>query len=143
MDAQKNFAYSSVAAAPSPADTGTSLVVAAAEGVRFPAVPFDATVWPTGAQPLPTNAEMVRVTAIATDTLTIVRARQGSTARLIVVTDQIAATIHAKGLAEPYVRDAPGEDVYVPAGYSFLAGDELDCATSNIEIQIDGEVVFT
>lgn len=93
FDQHRNFAYSTVATAPSPADSGTSLVVAAGEGSRFPTPPFNATVWPASAQPLPGTAEIVRVTAIATDTLTIVRAQEGSTARSIVVGDQIAATI--------------------------------------------------
>ena len=96
MDAYKNFAYSLVATAPSPATTGTSLVVTAADGTKFPEVPFNATIWATGANPITTNAEIVRVTAIATDTLTIVRAQEGSSARTVVVGDQIAATITAK-----------------------------------------------
>jgi hypothetical protein len=66
--------------------------------VRFPAVPFNATVWPTGAAPTPANAEIVRVTARTTDTMTIVRAQEGSTARSIVIGDQIAATITKKTL---------------------------------------------
>jgi hypothetical protein len=93
MDAHKNFSYSLVATAPSPAASGTSLVVTGGDGAKFPAVPFNATIWITGAQPLTTNAEIVRVTAISTDTFTIVRAQEGSSARTIVVGDQIAATI--------------------------------------------------
>lgn len=92
-DQHTNFAYSTVATAPSPASSGTSLVVAAGQGALFPTVPFNGTVWPTGAQPLTTNAEIVRVTAISTDTLTIVRQAEGTAARSIVVGDQIAATI--------------------------------------------------
>lgn len=92
----KNFAFSTVATAPSPATTGTSLVVASGEGVLFPAVPFNATIWPTGTQPLSTNAEIVRVTNVSTDTLTIEREQEGTTARTVVVGDQIAASITAK-----------------------------------------------
>ena len=99
-DAHKNFAYSTVATAPSPASSGTSLVVAAGEGARFPAVPFNATVWATGALAIPTNAEIVRVTAISTDTFTIVRAQESTSARTVVVGDQIAATVTAKTLTD-------------------------------------------
>lgn len=95
-DQHKNFAYSTVATAPSPATSGTSLTVAAGHGARFPAVPFNATVWPAGAQPTVDNAEIIRVTAIATDTFTIVRAQEGTTARAVVVGDQVAATITKK-----------------------------------------------
>lgn len=93
--AAKNFAISSVATAPSPATSGTSLVVASGEGARFPGVPFKATIWPSSATTTPANAEVVTVTARATDTLTIVRAQESSTARTVVVGDQIAATLTA------------------------------------------------
>lgn len=100
FDVHQNFAYSTVASAPSPATSGTSLVVAAGEGAKFPAVPFNATIWPVSVQPLSTNAEIVRVTARSTDTLTIVRAQEGSSARTVVVGDQIAATITAKTVTD-------------------------------------------
>lgn len=99
-DTLKNFAYSTVATAPSPATSGTSLVVAAGQGALFPAVPFNATIWPSGSQPTSANAEIVRVTAISTDTLTITRAQEtgagGPSARTVIVGDQIAATVTAK-----------------------------------------------
>src|SRR2546428_3917500 len=90
-DAQNDFAYSTVATAPSPTTTGTSLVVQTGHGSRFPTPPFNAAVWPAGAQPDVRNAEIVRVTAISTDTLAITRAQEGSTARGIIAGDQIAA----------------------------------------------------
>ena len=96
MDAYKNFAVSIVATAPSPGLSGTTLTVTAGQGGRFPAPPFNATVWPSGVLPDPTNAEIVRVTAIATDTLTIVRAQEGTTARTIATGNLIAATITKK-----------------------------------------------
>jgi len=104
FDAHKNMAVSTVATAPSPATSGTSLVVAAGEGTRFPAVPFNATVWPAGSAPTPANSEIVRVTNRATDTFTITRAQEtgagGPAARTIIVGDQIAATITAKTLTD-------------------------------------------
>jgi hypothetical protein len=96
MDALKNLAYSTVAAAPAPASSGTSLDVTSGQGSRFPTPPFNATVWATGANPIPSNAEIVRVTAISTDTLTIVREQEGSSARSVIVGDQIAATLTKK-----------------------------------------------
>jgi len=95
MDALKNFAYSLVATAPSPATSGTSLVVTAGQGSYFPAIPFDATIWPAGVQPTNSNAEIVRVTAVATDTFTITRAQYGTTAQSIAVGYQIAQTVDA------------------------------------------------
>ena len=95
MDALKNFAYSLVATAPSPATSGTSLVVTAGQGAYFPATPFDATIWPSGVQPTNTNAEIVRVTNVSTDTFTITRAQYGTTAQSIAVGYQIAQTVDA------------------------------------------------
>lgn len=88
----KNFSYSLVATAPSPATSGTSLVVTGGDGTKFPAVPFPATIWPINARPTTANAEVVTVTAISTDTFTIVRAQENSTARTVIIGDQIAAT---------------------------------------------------
>lgn len=99
-DAHKNFAYSTVATAPSPASSGTSLVVESGDGVLFPAVPFNATIWPAGEQPLASNAEIVRVTGISNDTFTIDRTEEETSARTVVVGDQIAATITAKTLED-------------------------------------------
>ena len=91
----KNFAYTTVATAPSPATSGTSLVVAAGTGTKFPAVPFYATVWPIGQMPSTTNAEIVLVTQVSTDTFTITRMQEGTSARTIIIGDQISATITA------------------------------------------------
>lgn len=100
FDAHANFAVSAVATAPSPASTGTSLTVTAGDGAGFPTPPFNATVWPPGQIPSHTNAEIVRVTAIATDTLTFVRTQEGTSARLITVGDQIQAPITVKTLTD-------------------------------------------
>lgn len=99
-DAHKNFAFTYVVTPPSPADSGTSLTVTAGTGPLFPAVPFNATVWAAGDRPLTTNAEIVRVTEIVGDTLTITRQQEGSSARSILAGDQFAATITAKSLTD-------------------------------------------
>jgi len=100
VDAHANFAVSAVATAPSPASSGTSLVVTAGQGSRFPAVPFNAVVCPASTQPDPSNAEIVRVTNISTDTLTITRAQESSSARSITVGDQIFAAVTKKTLTD-------------------------------------------
>lgn len=100
FDDKKNFAYSVIATAPSPAASGTSLVVAASDGAKFPAVPFNAVVWPTGVQPTTANAEIVRVTNKSSDTFTITRQQESTSARTILVNDQIACNITAKTLTD-------------------------------------------
>lgn len=100
MDAFKNFAISEVATAPSPAVSGTSLTVKAGQGSRFPAVPFNVSIWPKNTLPDPVNAEIVRVTARATDVLTITRAQEGSAARTIIIGDLVAASITEKMITD-------------------------------------------
>jgi len=100
FDAHKNLAITTVLTAPTPATSGTTLTVAAGEGARFPAAPFNATVWPVNTIPTPVNAEVVRVTARTGDTLTITRAQEGTTARSIIAGDLIAETITAKVLTD-------------------------------------------
>jgi microcystin-dependent protein len=134
-DAHKNFAYSTVATAPSPATSGTSLVVQTGAGVNFPTAPFNATVWPTGAQPTTSNAEIVRVTAVSTDTVTIVRAQESSSARSIIVGDQFAAGITVKALTdiEPYINPTGTINAYAgrtaPANWLACDGSAVSRTT--------------
>lgn len=125
-DALKNFAYSTVATAPSPATTGTSLVVAAGDGAKFPPVPFNATIWPPGQAPTTANAEVVRVTAIATDTLTITRNVEGSSARSVLIADQICATISAAFLGLGLVNRKPSYDATIPDGHSVVVSGDYN-----------------
>jgi len=134
-DAHTNFAYSTVVAAPSPADTGTSLVVQTGDGAKFPTPPFNVTVWPVGDQPLTTNAEIVRVTAISVDTFTITRTQEGTTARAILVGDQIAATITAKTLTdiETAIRKAANLKV---------GTDNAAAPANQVRITVDEATIF-
>lgn len=125
-DGHKNFASSTVATAPSPATTGASLVVAAGEGARFPTPPFNATVWPAGASATAANAEIVRVTGISTDTLTIARAQEGTTARSITTGDQIAATITSKTITDAEMAFVDNiEEWSHSLGFAYVANMEM------------------
>ena len=100
FDDHKNFAVSTIQTAPSPATSGTSLVISTGDGTKFPTVPFNATVWPQNSNPTSSNAEIVRVTAIATDTFTIQRTQESTSARTIVAGDNLAATVTDKTLTD-------------------------------------------
>jgi hypothetical protein len=101
FDAHKNLAIGTVATPPAPPGIGLSLTVATGEGTRFPVPPFQATVWPSAAIPTPANAEIVRVTGVNGDVITLgARAQEGTVARAIAVGDLIAATITAKSLTD-------------------------------------------
>lgn len=96
FDAHGLLAYGIVATAPSPATSGTSLVLQSGEGAGFPTPPFNATLWPSGVAPIESNAEIVRVTNISTDTLTITRTQEGSVNQSVQVGWQIANTMTPK-----------------------------------------------
>ena len=77
MDSFNNFAATKIHVAPAPMAAGTTFSVE--DPSVFPAVPFSATVWPSG-DPAATvdNSETVRVTAVSGKNLTVVRAQEGS-----------------------------------------------------------------
>lgn len=83
MANKKDFATSTVLTAPSPADSGTSLVVASGHGARFPAAPFYIVAHPPSEMPTLDNAEKILVTAKSTDTFTLDRAEGDPTAKEI------------------------------------------------------------
>ncbi len=79
LDAAKNFAKATLSTGYDAA--ATTLVLAAGGGGRFPATPFNAVWWNATDFPDPSddpNVEVVRVTGIATDTLTVTRAQEGT-----------------------------------------------------------------
>jgi len=81
LDLAKNFAKATVSTGYTAG--ATSIVVTTGHGARLPAVPFNATWWNATDYPDPAddpNVEIVRVTARATDTLTITRAQESTTA---------------------------------------------------------------
>src|SRR5206468_8081 len=92
---------------------------------------FNATIWPVSTQPTTANAEIVRVTAISTDTFTITRAQEGTSARTVVVGDQIADTVTAKTLTDVelnvYVTD---QDKTIPATTEVIFDNYMEVAAS-------------
>lgn len=133
-DSHKNFAYSTVATPPSPAASGGSLIVATGDGAKFPTPPFNAVVWPANDQPSSTNAEIVRVTAgpPASDTFTITRAQEGSSARTIVAGDRIDAAVTVKTIT----------DVEAILGQAPPQITDPGTATTESDLVLPGDLVF-
>ncbi len=104
MDAKTNFAFGLVVVAPAPAISGTTLTMQAGRGALMPAVPFNATVAKVrtdGSAVLPTDFEIVRVTALAGDAVTaMTRSQEGTAAREIGVGDSFTATITVKAFTD-------------------------------------------
>ena len=124
-----NFSYSTVLTPPSPAASGLSLTVRSGDGSVFPLPPFNAIVCPVGQAALIGNAEIIRVTGAAGDTLTIVRTQEGSNARAIQAGDQIYAAITAKVLSDAEALTPIGSiQMYgggvAPANFLFCDGTQ-------------------
>jgi microcystin-dependent protein len=83
-----NFAVSTVAVAPSPASSGTSLTVATGNGSLFP-TNSNVVVSPAGVTPTSANSEICLVTNQSGDVLTLTRQQESTSARSIVVGDSI------------------------------------------------------
>lgn len=118
FDAHANFAYGTVLTAPSPPTSGTSLTLQSGQGALMPTPPFNATCWPAGAQPLSSNAEIVRVTAISTDTLTVEREQEGTTAQSIAAGFQFAAGITVKTITDVQSATIVPGDIIPSAAFS-------------------------
>lgn len=145
-DEHANLAYSTVRTAPSPAISGTTLVLASGQGTLFadPVVGYNCTIWPAGVNPTAANAEIIRVTALAGDTMTIERAQEGSTAQLITTGFQIANSITKKALTDIEARSL----TYVFNAHAYGAvGDNVTDDTAGVQAAIDaarsaGGIVF-
>jgi len=100
FDDHKNLAIGYVWAAPSPALSGTSITLSPGAVANFPTAPFNCTVYPSDQVPTVANAEIIRVTNIAGDVLTIVRAQEGTTAKAIRIGFAVANTVTVKDLTD-------------------------------------------
>lgn len=102
FDSVKNFVYSTVLTAPDPAQSGTTLSVQVADGANFPdpasVNDYNLVVFPAGTQPTVANAEIVRVTAKSSNELTITREQESTSARNILVGDQVILAPTAKSI---------------------------------------------
>lgn len=139
MANKKDFATSTVLTAPSPADTGTSLVVQAGHGARFPAAPFYVTAHPPSEFPTLDNAEKLLVTAKTTDTFTITRGEADTVPMLIEAGWRISNSIYLDDfpIVDSTTVEAAGAVMVADtstAGYGFVI-DEDNMAT-NTDLKI-------
>lgn len=81
FDTHSLLAYSTVQASSGVigSSTGTTIILAAGDGAKF-GINENITVWPSTNIPLLGISEIMRITAISTDTLTVTRAQEGTSA---------------------------------------------------------------
>jgi len=122
----KDYATSTVLTAPSPADSGTSLVVQSGHGARFPAAPFYVTAHPSTELPTLDNSEKLLVTAKSTDTLTITRAQGDTTAKTIEVGWRISNTLFLDDIPDTFddLTDGTTNKAYTNTEKTKLSGIE-------------------
>lgn len=109
----KDGATGTVLTAPSPATSGTSLVLNSGEGARFPAAPFYAIAHPNNTIPTVSTSEKVLVTAVSTDTFTITRAQGIYSAQSIAVGWRISNAIFQEDINNSSIiqNEVPGGTV--------------------------------
>lgn len=96
MANKKNLANAELNAGIS--NSATSFDVKAGQGARLPATPFFATITPLGVLSTPDNSEIVSVTGVSTDTLTVTRAQKGTTGLAFIAGSIISNGIYAEDL---------------------------------------------
>jgi len=142
MDARKNFSYGTVLTPPSPAASGTTLVLNSGHGARFPNPSTDGeyniVIKPFREIPVSSNAEICRVTARSTDTLTIAREQEGSSARTILAGDEVFLSITKKTL-DDIGMDSDANDVFLSPSKNLKIADDKDIKfASGAKIERDG-----
>jgi len=102
--------------------SATTLVLQTGYGAGMPATPFFLTLTPVGQLSTLGNSEIVSVTARSTDTLTIVRAQKGTTAKAFAVGDIVANGVYVDDILITSLANPYKFRVYRNAAYSAPAG---------------------
>lgn len=126
----KELATSTVAVAPSPATSGTSLVIDTGHGSRFPtspSLPFFLVAHPDNELPTEDNAEFLRVTAVSGDTVTIERAAMIGSVNPSAKSIATGWRVSLPVISSDFDRaNCTGFILYSP-GASFSLGDAIAC----------------
>jgi hypothetical protein len=123
FDSHANFVTTLVATPPSPAASGTSLVVTTGTGSNFPATPFNCIVYPANTYPNSLNTEIIRVITVTGDTLTITRIAENSNPRSIITGDVISLTLTSKSLTDiETVANSSANFLNVTSNAAYLTG---------------------
>ena len=142
----KDFATSTVLTPPSPATSGTSIVVQTGHGARFPAVPFFVVAHPPSEFPTLDNAEKLEVTAKTDDTFTVLRAQGSTTAKTIESGWRISNAVFLDNIPDTFddLADGTTNKAYTGTEKTKLAGVETGAeVTSTAKVDAAGATMNT
>ncbi len=107
--------------------SATSITLQSGYGAAMPAVPFKATLSPFGQLPSLGNSEIILVTAISGDTLTVTRAQNGTTAKAFANGDIIGNGIYTTDVP---IISGTGANVLKDDGtYGLVGSSNVDSET--------------
>jgi hypothetical protein len=139
LDNAKNFAKATVSTGYDA--SATSIVLTTGHGAKFPTVPFNVVWWNSTDYPDPAddpNVEIVRVTARSSDTLTVTRAQEStsaSTKNTAAKTYKMIAGLTAKAIntdITPAVTS--GFSAYMSSNASNVSGTTLAFNTEHFDV---------
>lgn len=101
FDSHANFASSNIIGwSGGSTTTATQIVITSGTQSQFPATPFNCAVYGVNQFPTVSNAEIVRVTGIISNTFTVIRQAEGSVARSLMAGDIMALVLTTKTMQD-------------------------------------------
>lgn len=131
--------YASAPLAASISAAATTVTVTTGQGALFPAIPAGSYVYATLTDSS-NNLEVVKVTARASDVLTVVRAQEGTTARAYAAADKIELRLTAAGLNNMVQLDGVQTISGVKTFTSGIVSDVVGNLTGNVLGNVTGNV---
>ena len=127
--------YASAPLAASISSSATTITVTSGQGALFPAVPAGSIFYATLTDSS-NNLEVVKVTARSTDSMTVVRAQEGTTARAYAAADKLELRVTAAGLTNMVQLDGDqtiaGVKTFSSAIVANLTGNVTGNLTGNV-----------
>lgn len=136
----KDGATGTVLTAPSPATSGTTIVLNSGEGARFPSVPFYVIAHQNSTIPTVSTSEKLLVTARSTDTLTVVRAQGIYSAQSIAVGWRISNAIFQEDMNNASIikNETPGGTVN-GSNTAFTTASASGMTTGSLDVYLNGQ----